>query len=86
MGEQAAFNQEDHRDKGIGDLAELAAGMLPDGYVIVFSVERHAGWVALEYEGEEVEFPTNYERTAYTYLDAIAFAMEHPNGPEAKAK
>jgi hypothetical protein len=61
----------------LGDLADMAAGSLPDGWEIQVRVEHEATWVDLiSPERNEVDYPSNHETIEGSFADALEFAIE----------
>jgi hypothetical protein len=61
----------------IDEAVNIAAGHLPEGWIVAIEVERGAGWVALhDGDGEAVDFDTSPDKTLGEQLhDAVNHAI-----------
>lgn len=55
---------------------------LPDCWSIEVNLERNSGWVSLvNPDGEEIEYPCNYEDISQQLADALEHAIEIAKEP-----
>lgn len=67
----------------LGDVINVLARDLPEGYNVSIEVERHGGAVLLEGpDGTNIDYPSNHETVQESVEDALSHARELAGLPD----